>query len=113
MDEESELLDEEDEAPLRRRAESVAEVSWRLVCSCMILMTSVNPGRTIDVGGCEDIPLIRRHGLLGVAEIEVVCKVVLGAHGLRVAIRDVDLLAVIGHGRHDGKKRCVCAGSRM
>jgi hypothetical protein len=27
-----------DEAPLRRRAESVAVVSWRLVCSCMILV---------------------------------------------------------------------------
>lgn len=26
------------ELPLRRRAESVAVVSWRLVCSCMILV---------------------------------------------------------------------------
>ena len=28
--------DSVDEEPLRRRAESVAVLSWRLVCSCMI-----------------------------------------------------------------------------
>ena len=36
LEELTESLDEE--APLRRRAESVAVVSWRLVCSCMILV---------------------------------------------------------------------------
>lgn len=30
-------LTESPDDPLRRRAESVAVVSWRLVCSCMIL----------------------------------------------------------------------------
>ena len=33
-----ELTESDDEAPLRRRAESVAVLSWRLVCSCMILI---------------------------------------------------------------------------
>lgn len=46
-------------------------------------------------------PLVGVHGLLWVVEVEVVCKVVLSAHGLGELVRDVDLLAVIGHGRHD------------
>lgn len=37
----AELTESEDDAPLRRRAESVAVVSWRLVCSCMILVLLV------------------------------------------------------------------------
>ena len=37
-----EVTESDEEVPLRRRAESVAVVSWRLVCSCMILVRGVS-----------------------------------------------------------------------
>jgi hypothetical protein len=37
--------------------------------------------------------LVRRHGRFGIVQVEVVGKVVLGAHGLGELALDVDLLA--------------------
>lgn len=50
--------------------------------------------------GWRDIPLVFAHGTLWVVEVEVVGKVVLSAHGLREAVRDVDGLAGLGDGGH-------------
>jgi len=48
----------------------------------------------------NNIPLVVGHGPVGVVKVEVVGKVVLSAHGLGEAVGDVDLLAVLSHGRH-------------
>jgi hypothetical protein len=44
--------------------------------------------------------LVGRHGSLWVVEVEVVCEVVLSAHGLWEITGDVDLLALLSHGGH-------------
>lgn len=47
-----------------------------------------------------NIPLVLVHGSVRVVEVEIVGEVVLSAHGLREAVRDVDLLAGLSHGGH-------------
>ena len=73
--------------PVRRRAELVAVLNWRLVCSCMILVHV----RNCSSEGCMwwNIPLVSGHSVLRVVEVEVVDEVVLSAHGLREVVGDI------------------------
>lgn len=45
----------------------------------------------------QDIPLVSRHGFLGVVEVKVVNEVVLSTHGLGEVVGDID---GSGGGRH-------------
>ena len=74
--------------PVRRRAELVAVLSWRLVCSCIILVTVRYYGRQTELVG--NIPLIGGHSILGVFEVEVVGEVVLSGHGLGEVVGNIN-----------------------
>jgi hypothetical protein len=58
-------------------------------------------------GSEEDILLVGRHGSVWVVQIIVVGEIVLSAHGLRELVGNVDLLALLGHGRHFDVDRTV------